>query len=258
MTNRAFFNEKYRTVLAQLGKTEVPDISQADLNTITKTGSYSGINCTNTPNNDKRFIKLIVTKHTSDWIVQEVLTADDEIYLRALQGGIWYDWQELDVNNNNGTSQGPGVTIEVLEKPYNHPLATEQSNGYMSKDDKYKLDRIENRANYYLHPETHPAYMITEETDKQFVSEADKNNWNSKAAGNHVHQDLLNRIETIEGTLNSIPTTIEMMQNKITELEQKILEMEQNAGLTATKQMIAKVNDLDAKVATHIEPDLNS
>lgn len=254
--NRVVFNERYKNILDQLGKSEVPDISQADLNTITKTGSYSGVACTNTPNNDKRFIKLIVTKHTSDWIVQEVLTADDEIYLRAFQGGQWYEWQELDLDGN-GTSEGPGITIEVIERPYNHPLATEQSNGYMSKDDKYKIDRVEDRANYYLHPDTHPAYMITEEDDKQFVSSTEKANWDSKAAGNHKHQDMLDRLETLEGTINSIPTTIQMMQDKIAELEAKVNEMEQNAGLTATQQMIAKVNDLDAKVSTHIEPNLN-
>lgn len=237
MNNKIVFNERYKNALDQTGNTEVPDISQADLDTITKSGSYSGVNCSNTPNNDKRFIKLIVTKHTNDWIVQEVLTADDEIYLRALQGGQWYDWQELHLDED-GTSVGPGITIEVIERPYNHPIATEQNNGYMSKDDKYKIDRIESKANLYIHPDSHPAYMITEEDNKQFVSSVEKITWNSKANSNHTHQDILNKIETIEGTINSVPDSIELMQNKITELQNKVTELEN-------------------KINSHIEPVIN-
>ncbi|NMB43391.1 MAG: hypothetical protein GX995_04585, partial [Clostridiales bacterium] len=64
------------------------------------------------------------------------------------------------------------------------PLATVLSEGLMSKDDKFKLDGIENGANKYTHPSTHPASMITESTTKRFVSDAEKSKWNGYYRGN--------------------------------------------------------------------------
>lgn len=61
------------------------------------------------------------------------------------------------------------------------PLATASKEGLMSKGDKSKLDDIENGANNYTHPNTHPASMITESTTKRFVSDNEKSTWNSVA-----------------------------------------------------------------------------
>ena len=45
----------------------------------------------------------------------------------------------------------------------------------------------------YTHPSTHPATMITEDTTHRFVTDSDKSNWNSKAAGNHNHNGVYTR-----------------------------------------------------------------
>ena len=45
---------------------------------------------------------------------------------------------------------------------------------------KTKLDGIEAGANNYTHPSTHPASMITESTEKRFVSDSEKTSWNNK------------------------------------------------------------------------------
>lgn len=37
------------------------------------------------------------------------------------------------------------------------------------------------KAKEYVHPETHPASMITESTSRRFVSDAEKASWNNKA-----------------------------------------------------------------------------
>ena len=47
----------------------------------------------------------------------------------------------------------------------------------------------------YTHPANHPASMITESTTKRFVSDAEKNNWNSKAE------------------ISDIPTRVGQLQN---------------------------------------------
>lgn len=46
---------------------------------------------------------------------------------------------------------------------------------------KNKLDGIEGAANNYVHPETHPASMITTSSSLQFVSAAEKSSWDAKA-----------------------------------------------------------------------------
>ncbi len=45
--------------------------------------------------------------------------------------------------------------------------------------EKNKLAGIEEGANKYTHPSTHPASMITESTTKRFVSDTEKSTWNS-------------------------------------------------------------------------------
>ena len=44
-----------------------------------------------------------------------------------------------------------------------------------------KLNGIATNANNYSHPSTHDASMITESATKRFVSDTEKNSWNSKA-----------------------------------------------------------------------------
>lgn len=45
---------------------------------------------------------------------------------------------------------------------------------------KTKLDGISNNANNYTHPTIHPASIISESTSRRFVSDSEKNTWNSK------------------------------------------------------------------------------
>ena len=59
--------------------------------------------------------------------------------------------------------------------------ATKGASGLMSAADKTKLDGITPGANNYVHPDSHPASMITEDGTHRFVSDSDKATWNSKA-----------------------------------------------------------------------------
>lgn len=47
--------------------------------------------------------------------------------------------------------------------------------------EKSKLARIAENANNYLHPENHPASIITQDADNRFVTDAEKTSWNNKA-----------------------------------------------------------------------------
>ena len=65
---------------------------------------------------------------------------------------------------------------------HSHNNATVTSNGYMSKDDKAKLDGIATGANKYTHPSTHAASMITQDSTHRFVTDTEKSTWNAKAS----------------------------------------------------------------------------
>ena len=59
--------------------------------------------------------------------------------------------------------------------------ATIDKDGLMSKEDKKKLDELE-KTNSYIHPATHPATMIVQDSIHRFVSDEDINQWNIKAS----------------------------------------------------------------------------
>lgn len=54
------------------------------------------------------------------------------------------------------------------------PNASGTVDGKMSKEDKSKLDGVQEGANNYVHPEKHEAAMITTDPQHQFVTEAEK------------------------------------------------------------------------------------
>ncbi len=60
------------------------------------------------------------------------------------------------------------------DKDHRHDNATASADGFMSKEDKTKLDGIEEGANNYTHPATHAATMIVEDDDHQFITKAQK------------------------------------------------------------------------------------
>lgn len=53
--------------------------------------------------------------------------------------------------------------------------------------EKTKLAGIATGANKYIHPSSHAASMITQDSTHRFVTDSDKNKWNSKADANHTH-----------------------------------------------------------------------
>ena len=60
------------------------------------------------------------------------------------------------------------------DKDHRHNNATASADGFMSKEDKTKLDGIEAGANKYTHPATHPASMIIQDDTHQFITKAQK------------------------------------------------------------------------------------
>lgn len=60
------------------------------------------------------------------------------------------------------------------------------ANDYTTAE-KNKLAGIASGANNYTHPSSHAASMITQDSTHRFVTDSEKNKWNSKADAEHVH-----------------------------------------------------------------------
>lgn len=104
------------------------------------------------------------------------------------------------IGGGSTPSSGTGLTpaekakldgIEEGANKYIHPsthpasMIEEEANKRFFKDDeRTKLAGIENNANNYVHPTNHPASMIQEDNDKMFVSKAEKDLWNN------IHKSL--------------------------------------------------------------------
>ncbi len=64
------------------------------------------------------------------------------------------------------------------DKTHIHDIATDSTNGFMSKEDFTKLKGISEGANNYTHPKTHQASIIVQDATHRFVTDEDKTKWN--------------------------------------------------------------------------------
>lgn len=93
-------------------------------------------------------------------------------------------------NKDFGNTEGT-----VAEGNHKHNIASSTENGLMSSDMFTKLEGIEDNANNYTHPDTHPATMIEQTEEFRFVTDAEKDEWNKK--------------ETIEGSQQKADKALE-------------------------------------------------
>lgn len=92
---------------------------------------------------------------------------------------------DTSTTSTTNTWSAKKVNDELSKKSnltHNHNNATSDMSGFMSKEDKAKLDGIGENANQYVHPSTHPATMITQDSTHRFVSDTEKSTWNAKAS----------------------------------------------------------------------------
>ena len=64
-------------------------------------------------------------------------------------------------------------------------------------------------ANYYVHPSSHSADMITETTSRRFVSDNEKSTWNGKANASHTHS--ISSVSGLQNELKSLNDKIEAL-----------------------------------------------
>ena len=79
----------------------------------------------------------------------------------------------------SGFTVGVNVPADAKFTDTTYVKATTEADGLMSKEDKAKLDGVEEGANKYVHPDNHPATMITEDATHRFTTDAEKTKWNT-------------------------------------------------------------------------------
>ncbi|MFU0784318.1 hypothetical protein [Clostridium sp.] len=90
---------------------------------------------------------------------------------------------------NNDPDFAATITTQLagkVDKVDGKQLSTED----YTSEEKIKLAGIENNANKYIHPTTHPAAMITEDSTHRWATDAEKTNWNDANSKKHTHGNL--------------------------------------------------------------------
>lgn len=99
--------------------------------------------------------------------------------------------QELAKALGNDANYASTVTTELaqkVDKVTGKQLSTED----YTTAEKTKLAGVQDNANNYVHPASHPAAMITEDSTHRWVTDDEKALWNtvtSKADSKHTHDD---------------------------------------------------------------------
>ncbi|NMB44467.1 MAG: hypothetical protein GX995_10100, partial [Clostridiales bacterium] len=127
---------------------------------------------------------------------------------------------------NEPLEDGAVILVEYFEiiniHPYPHhahehltdgidaiPKTTNTQDGLMSKEDKIKLDTIEQGANKYTHPKTHSLDMITETSDKKILTASER----SKIA------EIDNKVDKVSGKGLSDENYTTAEKNKLAGIE---------------------------------------
>ena len=130
------------------------------------------------------------------------------IRTNTLNSSNWGAWQEVYTTANKPTPAALGAATashthqaSTITEDVDHKFVTDtqiatwnakapstpvtqSANGLMTAADKKKLDGIASNANNYVHPDSHKATMITQDSTHRFVSDAQINEWNAKASTN--------------------------------------------------------------------------
>ena len=119
---------------------------------------------------------LQLAKEYTDQTKADILGGADGAFdtLKELQDALGAD-------KNFSTTMLTELSNKVDKVVYNDHV--NDFDTHLNTNDRLKLNSVEFNANYYVHPETHPASMIITTPTLRFVTDADIATWNSKAPG---------------------------------------------------------------------------
>ena len=184
-----------------------------------------------TETSEKRFVSDTEkaawnAKATESFVTEAIANAQ----LNGGQGG------SVDLSGYVTTTALNTALNEKVDKVSGKSLST---NDYTNAE-KTKLAGIEANANNYTHPSSHPASIITETSEKRFVTDSEKIAWNNKVDENFVNQAIQNaKLEGTDVDLSGYVTTLNF--NK--ELAKKV-NVETGKGLSSNDYTTTEKNKL--------------
>lgn len=114
-------------------------------------------------------------------------------------------------HNHDGVYADVNHTHDYAAPSHSHSTATTTAAGFMSAEDKTKLNGIASGANSYTHPSTHPASMITETDSLKIMTAAERTKLSGIAenANNYIHPETHSAAIIEETSLKKVMTAEE-------------------------------------------------
>lgn len=179
--------------------------------------------------------------------------------------------------SNTSTRHVSDAQISFWDLKAENTLSTIWANGLMSKEDKTKLDSVAVNATNYVHPDKHPASMITTTPANRFVSDAQILSWDGKASGtvvNHTSNGLMlssdkYKLDGIEAKANAYTHPSTHLASMIVDIPLKRfvtddqinmwtnrLATSKNIGLMSIADRL-KLDDIEFKANNYIHPEVH-
>ena len=140
--------------------------------------------------------KIAAVKADMDW--KETVDTVEE--LKSIYPNPQKGWT-VNVSADNGTYRYDGTKwVNVFSNVIGASPSSTTADGYMSKEDKKKLDSIEANANRFVMPTTLPASMITEDDTHKFVTDAEKTKLGSVYTRDEINNAFVTKQQIESGT----------------------------------------------------------
>lgn len=152
------------------------------------------------------------SQYRADQALEQSKTYTDKIINKTigLAPDILDTFEELANALGNDPDFAANVTISLSNK-VNKPIYESHVTDYathLTSSDRIKFNTMEVNANFYTHPDYHPADMISTTPNLRFISDAERTTWNSKANGDIASELLPGQMSpAMVRKLNAITTT---------------------------------------------------
>ena len=113
-----------------------------------------------------------------------LMTKEDKIKLDSIEEGA----NKYIHPDNVDTRHVTDAQIDYWDNKADNLLSSKFSDGLMTKEDKIKLDTVEEGANKYTHPDKHEPSDIKQDENNRFVSDEEKTKWNEKVDSTYVDE----------------------------------------------------------------------
>ncbi|WP_185649637.1 hypothetical protein [Clostridium sp. DJ247] len=238
----------YVTYETQGDTVEADDINKVQdsiVSTQTELERYKGANDDEVTNLKNRTTNLENTKANKTYVDTELNKKADKVNT--------YTKDETDqrIQNVIGTAPSNLDTLQELAQALNDDanFASTVTNQLASKVDKVagkqlstedyttteknKLAGVQDNANNYVHPPTHSATMITEDTTHRFSTDIEKSNWNDANSKKHTH----NNLTLLETITQALVDTWNSAYNHVADIARHITSDERNLWNTVSNKV---------------------